>query len=66
MRLSKRIISKFALSYKGNIGFEEMFKFYQQATPEQSSYMDFLLENNLTKDAVELLQNTLNTKLEPF
>lgn len=67
MKLSKRhTFIKFALAYKDNIGFEEMMKFYQTATPELTSYMDFLLEHNLTNDVIELLQIATNVKLEPF
>jgi hypothetical protein len=48
MKLSKRAsLFKFALAYQGNLGFEEIFKFYQIASPELSQQMDFLLENNL-------------------
>jgi hypothetical protein len=67
MKLSKRhTFIKFALAYQGNLGFEEMMKFYQNAPKELQSVMDALLENNKTKEAVELLNYTLNTKLEPI
>lgn len=67
MKLSKHsYLYKFALAYQGNIGFEEMFLFYKNAPNHLSLLMDFLLENNKTQEALELLEKTLNTKLEPL
>jgi hypothetical protein len=31
-------------SYSGNIGFEEMYKFYTKATPEQEEKMEELIK----------------------
>lgn len=66
-KLSKRqTFIKFALAYQGNLGFEEMMKFYKTAPPELQSVMDALLESDKTQEAVELINYILNTKLEPL
>jgi hypothetical protein len=66
-KLSKRYnFTKFALAYQGNLGFEEMMKFYKEAPQELQSVMDALLEHNNINEAVDLLNHTLNTKLEPL
>jgi hypothetical protein len=53
-------------SYKGNIGAMEMFRFYQQATPEQIKLMKQLIAQKKLEKAWNFLQKVTGTKLHPM
>lgn len=52
------------LTYKGNIGMMEMFKFHQVATPEQKQLMQQLISEKKYSHAWKLLKKVTNTNLK--
>jgi hypothetical protein len=58
---NKRVI---ALPYKGNIGFEEMVKFYQKANDSQIELMENSIKNNDWESVKELFKKILNVNLQ--
>ena len=52
------------LSYPGNVGAMEMFRFYQVATEEQKAEMKKLIKHGKSDEAWELLQKVVKTKLK--
>lgn len=51
-------------SYEGNMGFEEMFKFYQQATEKQVELLEKLIDEDKIKEAWQLVQKVVGVKLK--
>lgn len=51
-------------AYVGNIGFEEMVKFYQKATPAQEKEMDKAVKNNNYPKFKALIKLVLGTELK--
>jgi hypothetical protein len=54
----------FEISYEGNIGFHEVAKFFQMATPEQIQTFEELMQINDIKNAWELVQNVVGVRLK--
>jgi Spy/CpxP family protein refolding chaperone len=52
------------MSYEGNVGMMEMFRFYQVATPEQKAKMKLLIAGDKTQEAWEFLQAVTGVKLK--
>jgi hypothetical protein len=50
-------------SYKGNLGFEEIIKFYQSASKQQIEALENFLSADKVKEAWRLVQQVLKTKL---
>jgi hypothetical protein len=51
-------------SYSGNLGFEEMVKFYNEATPKQIKQMEKIIKDGDVSKFKKLIQNVINVKLE--
>jgi len=51
------------LSYVGNLGFEEMVRFYQKATPKQARLMDKIAKTGNWKAAKILIKRVLHVSL---
>lgn len=51
-------------AYTGNIGFEEMVKFYKKATPAQEKEMDTAVRKNDLKKFKELIKTVLGVALK--
>lgn len=62
--LSNLSLTKIALAYDQNMGFQEMIKFYQIADDDQISQMELFLRNSQFPDAWQYLQEVTNTQLE--
>ena len=50
-------------SYVGNLGFEEMIRFYQKATPAQAKLMDRIANTGNWKAAKVLIKRVLHVSL---
>ena len=50
--------------YDGNMGFEEMMRFYDEATPQQINKLERFISQGKEKEAWELLQDVLNVDLK--
>lgn len=50
--------------YSGNIGFEEMVRFYQKASPKEIKMMEKLLKNENWKRFKELIKKVLGIELK--
>lgn len=51
-------------AYKGNIGFEEMVKFYSKANKKQEKEMDVAVKNNDFDTFKSLIQIVIGVKLK--
>jgi len=51
-------------AYKGNIGFEEMVKFYTVATKAQEAEMDKAIKSNNWEKFRKLVKTVLGTELK--
>jgi len=51
-------------AYKGNIGFEEMVKFYTIATKAQEAEMDKAIKSNNWEKFRKLIKTVLGTELK--
>lgn len=51
-------------AYKGNIGFEEMVKFYKIATPAQEKEMERVIEEGDWDEFKELIKKVLGVNLK--
>jgi hypothetical protein len=51
-------------SYAGNIGFEEMVKFYQKAKPQDEKQMEYVLEKNDWEGFKALIKRVLGVTLK--
>jgi len=51
-------------AYKGNIGFEEMVKFYSKANKAQEKEMDLAVRNNDFDAFKSLIQMVIGVKLK--
>jgi hypothetical protein len=51
------------IAFGGNVGFEEMVKFYQKATPDQIKEMEKVTKANDWKGFKRLIKKVLNVKL---
>jgi hypothetical protein len=51
-------------SYRGNIGFEEMTRFYKKANPKQIKQMEKILDSSDWDAFVQLIQQVLGTRLK--
>lgn len=51
-------------SYEGNLGFEEMMKFYEVGTPRQIDLLEKLIDQEREKDAWRLVQAVLKVTLK--
>ena len=60
----KTIEPQHEASYQGNMGFEEMMRFYDIASPKQTKELETLIDRNKTKEAWKLVQRVTNTKLK--
>ena len=54
---------RLALSYPGNLGFEEMMRFYGEATPEQVELLENLMNYEDWEGAWTLLKEVTQTDL---
>jgi len=50
-------------AYKGNLGFEEMARFYQVANDQEISEMEEILKNSDWKEFKKLIQRVLGVNL---
>jgi hypothetical protein len=50
-------------AYAGNLGFMEIAKFYQKANSEEKKKLQELISNNQEKQAWQMVQNKVGTKL---
>lgn len=50
-------------AYEGNIGVMELFKFHNQATPEQKKQLKDHIQNKRTKDAWQLVRDVTGVNL---
>lgn len=70
MRLEKYIIQPNfkgnldEMVYHGNIGFEELVRFYQKANDKQTEEMEELVKNSDWDGFKRLIQKVLNVKLK--
>lgn len=64
MALQKYIIQLREASYQGNIGFEEMIKFYQDASPSQIRHLENLIDDDKEREAWRYLQQVTDVELE--
>lgn len=62
MRLKEHLI--YEAAYKGNIGFEEMVKFYQEASKDQKKKMEEIIEKGDWDKFTNLIKKVLGTKLK--
>jgi hypothetical protein len=62
MKKFKDILSE--QSYSGNLGFEEMVKFYNEASPKQIKQMEKIIKSGDVSKFKKLIQNVINVKLE--
>ncbi len=53
----------YELAYDGNIGIEELMKFYRLATDEQSELLDQLLDEERFREAVDLIEIVTGVRL---
>lgn len=51
-------------SYKGNMGFEEMMKFYDVASNSDIKKLETLIDKNKTEEAWDLLQQVTGINLK--
>jgi len=51
-------------AYAGNIGFEEMVKFYSKANKKQEKEMDAAVKNNDFEAFKSLIQSVIGVKLK--
>lgn len=51
-------------SYKGNMGFEEMMKFYQKASQDQITRLEVLMKRDRIKQAWGLVQKVTGINLQ--
>ena len=51
-------------AYSGNIGFEEMCKFYEIATPTEQAKMEKVLKDEDWEGFKKLIQDVVGTKLK--
>lgn len=51
-------------AYAGNIGYEEMVKFYRQASPAEEKEMDKILKKNDVKAFRKIIERVLGIKLK--
>jgi hypothetical protein len=54
----------FEAAYKGNIGFEEMIKFYQVASEREIQELEDLVDDNKAKQAWDLVEKVTGMKLK--
>lgn len=52
------------IAYGGNVGFEEMAKFYQKASPAEIAEMEKVSKANDWKGFKKLIKRVLNVKLK--
>lgn len=53
-------------AYPGNLGFQEMMKFYNVATPEEEQEMDDVVERGDARAFTSLIARVLKVKLNPL
>lgn len=63
MTLRKYILELQEASYKGNLGFEEMMKFYQDASPTQIRRLEDLIDDDKEREAWRYVQQVTGTQL---
>lgn len=51
-------------SYAGNLGFEEMVKFYNEASPKDIKKMEKIIKSGDLSSFKKLIKNVINVKLE--
>jgi len=51
-------------SYSGNLGFEEMVKFYNEASPKQIKQMEKIIKSGDLSKFKTIIKSVLNVKLE--
>lgn len=59
-----KILPMLEAVYPGNIGAEEMLRFFMTATQDQKAKMRNLLRQNKTQEAYDFLQDVLKIKLK--
>lgn len=58
------ILEILEMSYEGNVGLEEMVKFFQVATPDEVKEFESLMSSENLPKAWELVQNVTGTRLK--